>query len=871
MKNKNTALSKKPKQNPGGAPPSIVVNQIDVRPFGRREQDIPSWRNATIAAENRIPRRLLLYDLYADVDIDGHVEAVTGKRRDAVTTANWQFVDKAGKPIDEINQLIDSIGFEELLQEIINSKFWGYSILEPTFYRSHNGMWEMDANLIPRLNYRPEIGVVAFDYSSDEGLKIREGIYAKTVMEVGRVNDLGLFMKAAPYQILKRGGLGDFALFVQVFGNPIVNATWDGFDEKQRLQLLEAINSLGSGGAIVRPEGTNINLIENKSNANGALQTGFIAMLNREISKALLGSTETTEASAASGYAQSKTHEGQDERKNESDINFARRILNSRFIKILEAHGFNTKGGSFIVQGEDNELTKKETFEIHRSLATEMKLPIEDDFWYDTYGIPKPKNYDQLKEEAKSVQPMPLKKEEIEEDDDAKKDPEKKVSLAMKLLNKMGFFGDAPATTGAQATSCCGSRHTIKLADEDAFQDDALIKRVRESEGLLRFDPDLYWHTCDVLLKGFKKGWDEGTQHVVSLAMGFEYGKDDPALLTAFEQNIFRFSAGKTLAEVQELNQLFRKVKSFDEFYQMAKTRTDVFNKKWLETEYNSAVLVGESAATYHRLLAQAEMFPYWEYKTVGDHLVRPEHAELDGLILPANDPRWKKIFPPNGWNCRCYIVPRMAHEFDKSRLKEMRARADEYFKTPEFEKNRAQGWGVNRGETAEIFTANQHYITKQPGKAVKLLNDLNPADYGLRSYSQAKAVATNEAPVFKGDPATFYKSLELSQNKAVVRDYNNRPLALEPENFHRHTTGKKAERAPLLDAAKETLKNPDEVWIKGDYLNDIVYIKYYTDKTIIVLGEIKHSKVAEVSTWFSLHEIKDVIGKYRRGILVKK
>src|SRR5690606_21257051 len=143
---------------------------------------------------------------------------------------------------------------------------------------------------------------------------------------------------------------------------------------------------------------------------------------------------------------------------------------------------------------------------------------------------------------------------------------------------------------------------------------------------------------------GFKKGWDEGTQHVVSLAMGFEYGKDDPALLTAFEQNIFRFSAGKTLAEVQELNQLFRKVKSFDEFYQMAKTRTDVFNKKWLETEYNSAVLVGESAATYHRLLAQAEMFPYWEYKTVGDHLVRPEHAELDGLILPANDPRWKKI-----------------------------------------------------------------------------------------------------------------------------------------------------------------------------------------------------------------------------------
>src|SRR5690606_5740742 len=123
------------------------------------------------------------------------------------------------------------------------------------------------------------------------------------------------------------------------------------------------------------------------------------------------GSTETTEASHSSGYAQSKTHEGQDERKNESDITFTRRVLNSRFIRILQAHGFDTQGGRFVVQGEDNELTVKESFEMHRQMATELNLPIDDDFWYDTYGVPKPDNYEQIKKERRETEDRRPKQE----------------------------------------------------------------------------------------------------------------------------------------------------------------------------------------------------------------------------------------------------------------------------------------------------------------------------------------------------------------------------------------------------------------------------------------------------------------------------
>lgn len=46
-----------------------------------------------------------------------------------------------------------------------------------------------------------------------------------------------------------------------------------------------------------------------------------------------------------------------------------------------------------------------------------------------------------------------------------------------------------------------------------------------------------------------------------------------------------------------------------------------------------------------------------FEYRTVKDNRVRPEHRLLEGVRLPKNDKFWKKYLPPNGWNCRCTVL----------------------------------------------------------------------------------------------------------------------------------------------------------------------------------------------------------------------
>lgn len=55
-----------------------------------------------------------------------------------------------------------------------------------------------------------------------------------------------------------------------------------------------------------------------------------------------------------------------------------------------------------------------------------------------------------------------------------------------------------------------------------------------------------------------------------------------------------------------------------------------------------------------------------YEYATVEDVRVRPEHVALQGTILPKDNDFWTVFWPPNGWSCRCQVLP----VFEKTRIK---------------------------------------------------------------------------------------------------------------------------------------------------------------------------------------------------------
>jgi SPP1 gp7 family putative phage head morphogenesis protein len=46
-----------------------------------------------------------------------------------------------------------------------------------------------------------------------------------------------------------------------------------------------------------------------------------------------------------------------------------------------------------------------------------------------------------------------------------------------------------------------------------------------------------------------------------------------------------------------------------------------------------------------------------YQYVTVGDDRVRPNHMALENTKLPKDHPRWSEIWPPNGFRCRCALI----------------------------------------------------------------------------------------------------------------------------------------------------------------------------------------------------------------------
>ncbi len=151
----------------------------------------------------------------------------------------------------------------------------------------------------------------------------------------------------------------------------------------------------------------------------------------------ILGNTETTTSSSSSGYAQSKEHSKQQLEITKSDLVDVEAELNSeQFLNILAWYGYPVEGGSFEYEKEIDLDSLKIRMEIDEKVSG--KVPVGDDYWYETYGIPKPDNYDQLKAEQAALQNQ---LNNPKEDDPEENDPNKKPSKPVKPPVKKNLNG----------------------------------------------------------------------------------------------------------------------------------------------------------------------------------------------------------------------------------------------------------------------------------------------------------------------------------------------------------------------------------------------------------------------------------------------
>ncbi len=194
------------------------------------------------------------------------------------------------------------------------------------------------------------------------------------------------------------------------------------------------------------------------------------------------------------------------------------------------------------------------------------------------------------------------------------------------------------------------------------------------------------------------------------------------------QRSDYIFSGFKTFHEVGEafysLLDEDGKKKPFNQFLNDVKKIDQTYNERYLRAEYNFVSASADMAARWEQFSKDEDEY-YLQYRTANDGAVRPEHAALHDVTLPASDSFWDSYYPPNGWNCRCTVVQvlRYMHE-----------------PTPHNE-------AMQRGAKA-LANDKKGMFNFNPGKQQKTFPDYNPY-----TISKCKGCTKANLKLFAGDP----------------------------------------------------------------------------------------------------------------------
>lgn len=122
--------------------------------------------------------------------------------------------------------------------------------------------------------------------------------------------------------------------------------------------------------------------------------------------------------------------------------------------------------------------------------------------------------------------------------------------------------------------------------------------------------------------------------------------------------NLSQFAVHKAFWNEKEIRQIIidNPGISFDDFFEKAQAINGEYNLNHLVTEFNTTTRSSEMYEDWKRIEAQKESKPYLRYKTQEDSLVRDSHRSLNNIVRAVDDDFWLTYYPPNDFNCRCYV-----------------------------------------------------------------------------------------------------------------------------------------------------------------------------------------------------------------------
>ena len=643
-----------------------LLPQIIVKAPNRRSSDIATWRNALRSADSG--RVKALFDLFEDLLIDTTLFQSWNKRIEAVNNAELVFQLDNSQSSDDVDELMNSLSWEKLIEGIMNYKGFGRGGAEVTFNEGFS------AKIIPPKHINLNNQTILINDTDERGIDYTTDPH---LIVLGERGDFGLFLRSAPYVIYKRGGFGDYAQWLELFGMPQRIGKYSSYDPQSRILLETALKEAGSAPWLVVPKESDIETVNNTGNgSSGSSFNEFRQACNEEILITISGNTLTTIAGTKGARSLGDVHKEVEEAINKADMRFVEKVLNTYFVPLLEQRGFNVKGGRFVFPAAVEPLTVTEII----SLSDIIDIPA---WWvHDKYGIPAPQDGDKLaRKNSTEAEPQnkkddepddpkkdskadkapkdkkPKEKEDPEADDDEKLADDRKLIWQLWDKSFGRFFADAPTkwsgalrnfkerwTRRTTGKITLGDSYTIDI--EKLMQE--AIREVYDSKGGELVNKKLFDITNDAL------------QDAVDTSLSRNDVDED--FVRQFKENTAVFAAFKNHQQTKEIVALMYdedgKLVPFYKFKKRALQISEKYNVQWLRTEYNTAVRRARAAANFLKYKKTAHLYPNLEYMETRSAVPRDEHLVYVGTVLPIEDLTWDWLAPPSDFNCDCWLRP---------------------------------------------------------------------------------------------------------------------------------------------------------------------------------------------------------------------
>lgn len=241
---------------------------------------------------------------YREILSDSHVGGCVRRRKAAIKGLEWRLTTTDNEKIDEIlTALFERLPLSQLIGQVLDAALFGYQVCEVMWHKQ-NGLW-----LPEKIEAKPQEWFV-FDQDNQlrlrtkakplEGESLPDKKFLLITQQADYVNpygraDLGLCFWAATF---KKGGLKFWLEFVEKYATPFLLGKHPRQAQLHEIDdLLDSLEQMVGNAVAAVPDDSSITILES-SGKSGSSQIfdDFLRYCKSEISVALLGQDQTTEA-----------------------------------------------------------------------------------------------------------------------------------------------------------------------------------------------------------------------------------------------------------------------------------------------------------------------------------------------------------------------------------------------------------------------------------------------------------------------------------------------------------------------------------------------------------------------------------------------